>query len=239
MNSAILSCRNLSKHFGKVVALEDVNLEIKQGEIFGLLGPNGAGKTTLIRCILKLINSDPKGAIFFKDRFLLNRDIQEKFGFLPENFQPPANLTGGEFLKILGWALNLKTLQVDSRFEQVGLEEQKDKPIRAYSRGMIQRLGVAIALLKEPELIILDEPTLGLDPIGQRQILSLLINLNKQGKTIFFSSHVFSQIEKVASRIGIIHQGRLRFVGNIGEIMNKHNSPSLEEAFLTEIKTEV
>lgn len=235
MNLTILSCRNLSKHFGKVIALEDINLEIKQGEIFGLLGPNGAGKTTLLRCILKLINSS-RGAIFFKDRFLLNRDIQENFGFLPENFQPPANLTGREFLKILGWALNLKTLQVDSCLEQVGLTEQKDKPIKAYSRGMIQRLGVAIALLKEPELIILDEPTLGLDPIGQSQILSLLINLNKQGKTIFFSSHILSQIEKVAHRIGIIHQGKLRFVGNVGEIMNKHNSPSLEEAFLREIK---
>lgn len=235
MNSAILCCRNLNKHFGRVVALEDINLEIKQGEIFGLLGPNGAGKTTLLRCILKLINSDPKGAIFFKDKFLLNRDIQENFGFLPENFQPPANLAGREFLKILGWALNLKTLQVDSCLAQVGLAEQKDKPIRAYSRGMIQRLGLAIALIKEPELIILDEPTLGLDPIGQSQILGLLINLNIQGKTIFFSSHILSQIEKVAHRIGIIHQGKLRFVGNVDEIMNKHNSPSLEEAFLREI----
>lgn len=235
MNSNILCCRNLSKYFGEVIALEGVNLEIRKGEIFGLLGPNGAGKTTLLRCILKLINPT-QGEIFFKERFLLNGDIQENFGFLPENFQPPANLTAFEFLKILGWVFNLKTLKIDSLLTQVGLKDEKNRAIKTYSRGMIQRLGLATALLKEPELILLDEPTLGLDPLGQSQILNLLIELNKQGKTIFFSSHILSQIEKVAHRIGIIHQGKLRFVGSVEEIMKKHNSFSLEEAFLREVE---
>jgi ABC-type multidrug transport system ATPase subunit len=198
------------------------------------LGPNGAGKTTLLRCILKLIKPS-RGTISFKGRVLSSRDILENFGFLPENFQPPATLTAGELLKILSWGLNLKASQIDACLEQVGLKEQKNKFIGAYSRGMVQRLGLAIALLKQPQVVILDEPTLGLDPIGQSQILRLIVNLNKQGKTIFFSSHILSQIEKVAGRVGIIHQGKLRFVGSVKQIMDKHHSSSLEEAFLKEV----
>lgn len=234
MQPAILSCRILSRYFGKVAALEDVNLEIRQGEIFGLLGPNGAGKTTLIRCIMKLI-APGRGEICFRQRPLLAKDIRESFGFLPENFLPPANFTAKEFLNILAWGLRLEPAQIESALMQVDLQEQGNKLIKTYSRGMIQRLGLAIALLKQPEVIILDEPALGLDPIGQNQMLSLLLELNKQGKTIFFSSHILSQIEKVAHRIGILHQGSLKFTGGTKELLAKHNSFSLEEAFLKEV----
>lgn len=235
--SAILSFRNLSKSFAMTKALENINLEIKEGEVFGLLGPNGAGKTTLIRCLIKLIHPT-HGEISFKERLLQDKDVHEYFGFLPENFQPPANLSAREFLEILCWGLNLKTGYIDSCLKDVGLINQKNKLIKAYSRGMIQRLGLAIALLKQPQVIILDEPTLGLDPIGQNQILSLLIDLHSQGKTIFFSSHIFSQIEKVCNRIGIIHQGKLGFVGSIKDFLDKHHSPTLEEGFLKEVEAE-
>jgi len=233
MDSLII-LKDIKKNFGKITVLENIDLEIKPGEVFGLLGLNGAGKTTLIRCMMKLLNPTA-GEIFFKNRLLLNQDIQKNFGFLPENFLAPANLTANELLAIFAWGMNLKASRIQACLEQVGLVEQKDKLIKAYSRGMVQRLGLALVLLKEPDILILDEPTLGLDTLGQAQILSLLRELNKEGKTIFFSSHILAQIEKVCHRIGIIHQGKLRFTGNLKDIINKYNSPSLEEAFLKEV----
>lgn len=230
----LITLKNIKKNFGKITALENINLEIKPGEVFGLLGLNGAGKTTLIRCMMKLLNPSA-GEIFFKNRLLLSQDIQKNFGFLPENFFAPANLTANELLTIFAWGMNLKASRIQACLEQVGLVEQKDKLIKAYSRGMVQRLGLALVLLKEPDIIILDEPTLGLDTLGQAQILSLLRELNKKGKTIFFSSHILAQIEKVCHRIGIIHQGKLIFTGNLKELIHKYNSPSLEEAFLKEV----
>jgi ABC-type multidrug transport system ATPase subunit len=235
MDSAIISFQNLEKRFAKVAALQGVNLQIRQGEIFCLLGLNGAGKTTLLRCLLGLIRASC-GDIFFQGRPLKNNDIQRNFGFLPENFQPYGNLTGKEFLRILAWGLSVDSAQVDSLFEQAGLSEQKNKYIKAYSRGMIQRLGMVIALLKNPEVIILDEPTLGLDPLGQSQILGFLEDLNQKGKTVFFSSHILSQVERVCHRIGIIHCGKIVFVGTTEEILRKHSCVSLEEAFLREVK---
>jgi len=237
MSAAIISFHNITKQFPEVTALQGLNLQIRQGEIFGLLGLNGAGKTTLLRCLLGLIKPNC-GEIFFKGDALRSDDIQKNFGFLPENFQPYGNLTGKEFLRILAWGLGQNSAKVDSLFEQAGLSEQKDKYIKAYSRGMIQRLGLAVALLKNPEVIILDEPTLGLDPLGQSQILGLLKDLNQQGKTVFFSSHILSQVEKVCWRIGIIHRGRIVFVGTTEELLKKQNRASLEEAFLSTIKSQ-
>lgn len=236
MSSVIISFHNIEKQFPEVTALQGLSLQIMQGEIFGLLGLNGAGKTTLLRCLLGLIKPN-FGEIFFKGNPLGDGDIQKNFGFLPENFQPYGNLTGRELLRILAWGLGLSSAHVDSLFEQTGLSHQKDKYIRAYSRGMIQRLGLVIALLKNPEVIILDEPTIGLDPLGQSQILGLLKELNQKGKTVFFSSHTLSQVEKVCQRIAIIHCGRIVFVGKTEELLKKHNSTSLEEAFLSVIKS--
>ncbi len=232
----LISIQNISKVFKKTRALDQVSLEIRPGEIFGLLGLNGAGKTTLLKCLMKLIEPD-SGEIFFKERLLSSLNIQKSFGFLPENFLPPSTLSAKELLEIMSWGFNLPPQRVDTCLEQIGMKEQKNKLIKAYSRGMIQRLGLAIAMLKDPEVIILDEPTLGLDPLGQSQILQLLTDLNRQGKTIFFSSHILSQMEKVCQRIGIIHQGKIKFLGTVKEIIRKHGVSSLEEAFLLELKT--
>lgn len=236
MNSALISLQNISKRFGRVgvAVLHDVSLQICRGEIFGLLGINGAGKTTLLRCLLGLLKAN-SGKITFLGKPLSNSDILEHFGFLPESFQPYGNLTGAEFLGILAGGLNIKASGADSLLEQVGLSGQRHKCIRAYSRGMIQRLGLAICVLKDPGVVILDEPTLGLDPLGQHQILDLLVKLNQSGKTIFFSSHILSQVERVCHRIGIIHSGRIIFEGTCAELLNKQGCVSLEEAFLKEI----
>jgi len=235
--SSIIKITNLTKNFGKFCALKKVDLEIKKGEIFGLLGRNGAGKTTLIKCLLKLIKPT-EGRIFFKGNLLTESDIQEKFGYLPENFQLPLNLTAKELIRSLAHAFSLNTERAEDNLKIVGLFEYKNRLIKTYSRGMIQRLGLAITLVKEPELLILDEPTLGLDLLGQRDILKILKELNKEGKTIFFSSHILSQIEKIATRIAIIEKGKIIFTGEVEELLQKCKVKSLEEGFLKAVENE-
>ena len=230
-----ISFHNVTKKFGKARVLNNINFDIQKGEIFGLLGVNGVGKTTLIRCLLGLLRTT-SGEHFFKGSPLTAQAIQAHFGFLPENFFPPGNLRGREFLQILGWGLNVTSQKVEDLLRLVGLQEQGNKMIKAYSRGMIQRLGLACALLKNPPALVLDEATLGLDPLGQRDVLNLMVQLNREGKTIFFSSHILSQIERVCTRIGILHAGQMRFIGRVGELIDKHQTQQLEEAFLKEIE---
>ena len=233
-SQTILRCCQVSKRYGRATVLQDVDLAIQQGEIVGLLGANGAGKTTLIKCIMQLIRPTG-GTILFRERPLVSGDIQQHVGFLPENFQPPGTLNAHELLGLLAKGLGLRPARVETCLKQVGLSEQIKKPIRAYSRGMIQRLGLAIALLKEPAMMLLDEPTLGLDPLGQAQMLQMLLDLNAQGATIFFSSHILSQIERVCHRIAVIQAGQLRFVGPVKEFIQKHQRTTLEDAFLQEM----
>ncbi len=235
MNDSLISIRALRKKFNGRGVLEDIHLEVKEREVLGLLGINGAGKTTLIRSILGLVKID-RGQILFKNQLLKPEDIHTHFGFLPENFLPPPHLKGREFLKIMAEGLKVDFKKVDYLLERIGLKESEEKYIKSYSKGMIQRLGLACALLKDPQVLILDEPTLGLDPLGQKQLLEILAEMNKLDKTIFFSSHILSQIEKICHRIAILHLGKIRFIGNIEEILKKHNTSSLEEAFLKEIE---
>lgn len=232
MPSALLEVKALSKSFAKFKVLENVSLNVNEGEIFGLLGPNGAGKTTLIKCIFKFLKFS-SGEVFYKDKPLNLSQIHSDFGYLPENFFPPTELTGREFLKTLSLSLNKPSHYVDFLLKKVGLQDKKK--IKHYSKGMVQRLGLACALLKEPKVLILDEPTLGLDPLGQREILILLKELKEEKKTIFFSSHNLFQVGEICDRIGIIHQGRMKFIGRIEEFLAKNNSNTLEEAFLKEI----
>jgi len=236
MPSILLEVKDLSKYFGKFCVFQNLSLKIHQGEIFGLLGPNAAGKTTLIKCIFKFLKAS-QGQILYREKPLTFTDIYKDFGYLPENFLPPRELTSKEFLKLLGLSQHISSSDIVSLLKEVELNNEKR--IKDYSRGMIQRLGLATALLKDPELIILDEPTLGLDPIGQSKILLLLKELNRQGKTIFFSSHNLFQVQSVCNRIGVIHQGRIKFIGTIEEFLFKQNSGSLEQAFLKEVKENV
>ncbi len=234
MSFTLLAVKDLSKSFGRFKVLKDISLDINQGEIFGLLGPNGAGKTTLIKCILKFLKFH-QGEILYRTKPLTFQDIHNNFGYLPENFLPPKELTAKEFLKLLGLSLHVSVSDINSLLKEVELES--NKKIKTYSRGMIQRLGIAVALLKNPEFIILDEPTLGLDPVGQNKILTLLRKLNREGKTIFFSSHNLFQVQSICTRVGIMHQGKIKFVGKTEDFLSRHKVDSLEQAFLKEVES--
>ncbi len=228
----ILQVKDLTKNFGKVCILENLSLAVEPGEIFGILGLNGIGKTTLFKCILGLI-SRSSGEILYKNQSLDLQVIHEKIGYLPEFYLPPGELTGYEYLRLLSLAVSGPRPDIASLFRKTDLDSAK--PIRDYSRGMIQRLGLAISLLKSPEFIILDEPTLGLDPLSRQNLLEWLQELNRQGQTIMLSSHDFAQVEKLCRHVAVLHDRCIRYSGPIGNFLQKHKTDSLEDAFLKEI----
>ncbi len=228
----LLQVKELTKNFGEVCILDKLSLEVAQGEIFGILGLNGIGKTTLFKCVLGLISRN-HGEIFYGDRPLDRKIIHEKIGYLPEFYLPPGELTGFEYLRLLSLAVSGPKPDIEELFRKTDLDSAK--PIRDYSRGMIQRLGLAISLLKSPEFIILDEPTLGLDPLARQNLLEWLKELNQQGQTILLSSHDFSQVEKLCRRIAVLHDKEIRYSGRLNDFLQKHSARNLEEAFLKEI----
>jgi ABC-2 type transport system ATP-binding protein len=228
----LLQVKELTKNFGDVCVLDKLSLEVAQGEIFGILGLNGIGKTTLFKCVLGLISRN-HGEILYCDKPLDRNVIHEKIGYLPEFYLPPGELTGFEYLRLLSLAVSGPKPDIEELFRKTDLDSAK--PIRDYSRGMIQRLGLAISLLKSPEFIILDEPTLGLDPLARQNLLDWLKELNQQGQTILLSSHDFSQVEKLCRRIAVLHAKEIRYSGKLSDFLQKHSTNSLEEAFLKEI----
>ncbi len=228
----LLDIREVSKSFGAVPVLDRLTLSVQRGEVFGLLGLNGAGKTTLFKCVLQLL-FPTGGEVHYEGRPLDLPTIHAKIGYLPEFYLPPGELTAREYLRLLGWAVASPRPDAVGLLAKTGLDP--DKPIADYSRGMIQRLGVAIALLKDPEFLILDEPTLGLDPLVRQRLLDWLRELNGEGKTILLSSHDFTQVEKLCQRIAVLHDRSLRYLGTIEGFRQKHGAASLEDAFLQEI----
>lgn len=228
----ILTVSGLDKSFLGHRVLDNLNLEVRQGEIFGLLGLNGAGKTTLFKCILRLLHYD-KGDILYKNEAVTPRIIHSSIGYLPEFYLPPGELKGREYLKLLSFAVKGKPVDVDQLLKRTDLDPQK--MIGDYSRGMIQRLGLAISLLKAPEFIILDEPTLGLDPVSRLSLLNWLKELNAEGRTILLASHDFAQVAKLCQRIAILHDNTIKYSGTISELLAKFSANDLEEAFLKQI----
>lgn len=228
----LLEIRELTKKFGDVCVLDHLNLTVERGEIFGILGLNGTGKTTLFKCILRLLKTDA-GEILYRDKPLDFPVIHDKIGYLPEFYLPPGELKAGEYLKLLGLAVSGPKPDGNALLQKTGLNPEK--LIGDYSRGMIQRLGLAISLLKTPEFLILDEPTLGLDPAARQKLLAWLLELNSQGDTILLSSHDFSQVEKLCRRIAILHDHVFRYIGSIKALLQRHSVSTLEEAFLKEI----
>lgn len=215
---AIIEINNISKTFvssfgkKKVEALANLFLSVEEGTIFGLLGPNGAGKTTLIKILLGITFPTNGDAMILGSR-INDFHLKERIGYLPENHRFPAYLTGGEVLNLFGRLSGLDGIllnkKADELLETVNLAAWKKTKIKNYSKGMMQRLGLAQSMINEPDIIFLDEPTDGVDPLGRKEIRDLLISLKNQGKTIFLNSHLLSEVEMISDRVGILNKGKL------------------------------
>ncbi len=206
----------------KIPAVVDLNLTVQENEIFGFLGPNGAGKTTTIKLLMGLIYPT-SGKAWVLGRDYKEVDIRKEIGFLPEAPYFYEYLTGGEFLNFYGQLFRLTKMERKRRIEEllelVGLTEAKDLQLRKYSKGMIQRLGIAQALINDPRLVIFDEPVSGLDPLGRKEIRDVLLRLKDEGKTVFFSTHIIPDVEMICDRVGILNKGKIVAVGKIDELI--------------------
>lgn len=211
-NSPAISTIGLRKVFGDKVAVQDLTLDVERGEVFGFLGPNGAGKTTSIKMLLGLI-SPTSGEGKILNSPINDPDIRARVGFLPEHFRFHDWLTGEEFLSLHAELYHIHRQKAGKRVTElldlVGLTQHKDKKIRRYSKGMLQRIGLAQAMLNEPELIFLDEPTSGLDPVGRRLVRDIIRDLRQSGTTIFLNSHLLSEVEITCDRVAFIKHGEV------------------------------
>lgn len=224
----VVETRNLSKIYRdfwgrqKKQALRGLNLQIYRGEIFGLLGPNGSGKTTTIKLLLGLLFPNEGEALVF-GKPGLDVSKNERIGYLPEESYLYRFLTAEETLDFYGRLFNMPAAVRKKRaaelIERVGLSRDKRRPLREYSKGMRQRIGLAQALINDPELVILDEPTSGLDPLGSRWMKDLIVELKQQGKTIIMSSHRLDDVQDVCDRIAILYDGDLQELGEVDKLL--------------------
>ena len=212
------------------VALRDLNLQIAPGEVYGLLGPNGSGKSTTLKIILSLI-SPTRGSvtIFGRDNSVVA--ARREIGFLPENAYFHKFLTGAETLrfhaKLSGLPRSETRARVDELLATVGLTDARDARLSTYSKGMLQRIGLAQALIHNPKLLVLDEPTAGVDPAGSRDIQDLIASLRNRGTTVLLSSHLLTQVQEVCDRVGILHRGRLLREGPLQSLLSIENQTEL------------
>ncbi|WP_316430463.1 ABC transporter ATP-binding protein [Leptolyngbya sp. NK1-12] len=208
----------------KVVSLQNCSLEVYQGETFGLLGQNGAGKTTLLKTLLGIIRpTSGRGMLLGKP--LGDRSVKSQIGYLPENPYFYDFLTGWEFLRyaagLFQIPLEVQRRRIPELLDLVGLAQSaaRKKQLRQYSKGMLQRIGMAQALINDPQVVFLDEPMSGLDPLGRYQMREIILALKSQGKTIFFNSHVLSDVEKICDRVAILARGELLCIGSLQELL--------------------
>lgn len=235
-----LDIHSLTKKFGKNTALHSISCTAYSGEVFGLLGPNGAGKTTLLKILLGLI-SPTKGTTKILHKSSENISVREHIGFLPEEPIFYEYLSGKEFLLFVGGLFGMSKKESQKKSDElfclVGLgEKDQKKKIRAYSKGMKQRIGLAQALMNDPDFLILDEPMNGLDPIGRRDFKNIILQLKKKEKTILFTSHILTDAEELCDRIGILNKGKLLVCDVTKKIIPKEKK--LEDVFIEMISSE-
>lgn len=224
---SVIRTENLSKTYRSVLgknetaAVKMLSLQVNEGEVFGLLGPNGAGKTSTIHLLLNLIRPT-SGAAFLFDRPTTETDVHKRLGYLPESVNLHDYYRGRALLEfyaaLCGVPARSREARVTELLKLFDLEEAAQKPVSKYSKGMAQRIGVAQAMLHDPELLILDEPTSSLDPVGRNQFREILLGLKRQGKTVLISSHILSEVESVCDRVAILEKGELKRVGTLQEL---------------------
>ena len=228
--SSKIAVEDLSKTFRvgfwarRVRAVESLSFDVRQGEIFGLLGPNGAGKTTTIKVLLGFVRPT-SGRASVSGHVAGTVEARRKLGYLPENPALYEFLKGDEYLvfaaRLAGLSRSDARAQAAKLLERVGLAGRADRAIRKFSKGMVQRLGLAQALVGDPETVILDEPMSGLDPIGRKDVRDLILELRKEGRTVLFSTHILSDVEAICDRVGIIVDGRLTDIGALADLVTK------------------
>lgn len=233
MPKVILSVKNLSKSFGKRKAVDSLSFEIRAGEIFGFLGPNGAGKSTAIRAMLSLIKPDSGDIeIFGKSIRKYRNSALQEVGALVERPDFYEYLSAYKNLSLLAAMDKVSKERILEVLEIVGLADRAKDKVRAFSQGMKQRLGIAQALLSKPKLLILDEPTNGLDPRGMKEVRDLILKLAEEGITILLSSHLLHEIEQICTTMAIINLGKLIKIGSVHNLLNE------SDTFITEITAE-
>jgi ABC-2 type transport system ATP-binding protein len=219
----------------KKLAVNDLNLQVRAGEVFGFLGPNGAGKTTTMNVLLGFVNATAGDAYLFGVN-VLKPIARQRIGYLPELTYYYKFLTAEEILRFYARIFGIKGAEADRRIDHllklVELEGARKRTLKTYSKGMQQRVGLAQALINNPDLLILDEPTSGLDPLGRMKVREIIQRLKNEGKTVFFSSHELGEVETVCDRVAIINQGELKVQGSVAELVAKHHA-NLEQIFLS------
>lgn len=218
-------------------AVSDLSLSVEQGEIFGLVGPNGSGKTTTLKLLLGLLYPTSGQARVFGEDPMVKTEVRQRVGFLPEGPYFYDHLDAVEVLSFYAKLFRIPKDQtrerIDKLLEQVGMTDRKRVRLGQCSKGMVQRIGLAQALINEPDLVLLDEPTSGLDPLGARDMRNYIISLRAQGRTVFLCSHLLSEVERMCDRVAILHQGRLLQVLRIKELtgpLEDHFVQLVEEA---------
>ena len=220
---------NLTKKYalgwrkGRLLALDRLNLQVREGEVYGLLGPNGSGKSTTLKCILDLV-TPTDGTAWLFDVPCQQVESRLHVGFLPENPYFYRYLTGAETLEFYGKLCGMKGAKLQQRITElldlVGLTLARNRRLAGYSKGMLQRIGLAQALIHNPRLLLLDEPTAGVDPIGSRDIRDLIVRLKKMGKTVLLSSHLLAQVQDVCDRIGVLNLGKMILEGEVDQLIS-------------------
>lgn len=215
-------------------ALQPLHLTVEHGEIFGFLGPNGAGKTTTLKMLMGLV-FPTGGTARILDKEWTDPEVKAQIGFLPEQPYFYDYLTAHELLDYYGQLSGVpgkdRKPRIDEMLQRVGLTDIKGVQLRKFSKGMLQRVGIAQAILHNPKLVFLDEPMSGLDPLGRREVRDLILQLQQEGKTVFFSTHILSDAEALCDRVAIIHQGQLKVEGRVADLLEQHQM-NLEQIFL-------
>ncbi len=236
MSTPAISIQNLTKIYPipfkreKVTAVKDLSLTVEAGQVYGLLGPNGSGKSTTMKIVLGLVSpTSGKTEIFGRDSTTV--ESREDVGFLPENPYFYKYLTGEETLHFYGKLCGLSRAKIRERSKEllklVGLEDAADRRLGGYSKGMLQRIGLAQAMIQEPRLLVLDEPTAGVDPAGSREIRDLILDFKKRGITVLLCSHLLEQVQEICDRVGILHHGELIREGVLGDLISIENQTEM------------
>lgn len=234
MSLSCLQITHVQKRYGRQAVLKGINLEMMKGEFLGLAGINGAGKTTMIKCLLDMasINS---GSITIFGQTHTDTLARNALAFLPEKFMPPYYLTGRDFLNYMAGLYDVTADPVRTKEMLLALDfdpANLDKPVRQMSKGMSQKLGLAACFLSDRPLYILDEPMSGLDPRARACLKRYLLGLKEQGKSVFFSTHLLSDVESLCDRAAILHDGTMRFLGTPVECCERFNADTFEDAYL-------